>query len=96
MIPRNINREHIIKAMGEIRKIGVSEGRSSKKFLLEYEGEFYPPKYTISLANKYANGEELDPQEFSGGAETNDFLKDLGFNIVEAPKSSITKPLKEN
>ncbi|MFH8120317.1 MAG: hypothetical protein QXS37_05950 [Candidatus Aenigmatarchaeota archaeon] len=83
MIPKNINREHIIKAIEEIKKVGIPDGRSSKKFLLEYNGKYYPPKYTISLANKYANGKELDPQKFSGGKETNDFLKDLGFNIVK-------------
>lgn len=97
MIPKNINREHIIKAIEEINKVGIPEGRSSKKFLLEYNGEYYPPKYIISIANKYANSKELDPQEFSGGTETNGFLKYLGFNIVEASsKSHITKPLKEN
>ena len=97
MIPKNINRKHIIKAIEEIKKVRIPEGRSSKKFLLEYNGEYYPPKYIISKANKYANGKELDPQEFSGGAETNNFLKHLGFNIVEASsKSPITKPLKEN
>lgn len=97
MIPKNIDREHIIKAIEEIKKDGISKGRSSKRFLLEYDGKCYPPKYIISLANKYANGKELDSQKFGGGAETNDFLKHLGFNIVEAPsKRSITKPLKEN
>ena len=30
---------------------------------------------------------KLDPQKFSGGAETNNFLKDLGFNIVEKYKT---------
>jgi len=97
MIPKNINRGHIIKAIEEIKKVGIPAGRSSKKFHLEYNGEFYPPKYTVSLANKYANGKELDPQEFSGGAETNNFFKDLGFNIVEdSSKSLITKLLGKN
>ena len=97
MIPKNINRGHIIEAIEEIKKVGIPAGRSSKKFLLEYNGEFYPPKYTVSLANKYANGKELDPQEFSGGADTNNFFKDLGFNIVEdSSKSPITKPLEKN
>ena len=82
-IPKEINREHIIKAIEEIKKVGIPASRRSKKFLLEYNGEFYPPKYTVSLANKYANGKELGPHEFSGGAETNNFLKNLGFNIVD-------------
>lgn len=50
---------------------------------MEYNGEFYPPKYIISIANKYVNGKELDPEEFSGGVEANQFLKSLVFNIVK-------------
>ncbi len=89
MIPKNINREHIIKAIEETNRFGIPNGRSSKKFLLEYNGEYYPPKYIISLANKYANGKALDLQEFSGGVEANDFLKHLGFDIVK--KTSKTR-----
>ena len=97
MIPKNIKKEHIIKALEEIKKSGVPKGRESKRFLLEYNGENYPPKYIISLANKYANGKELDSKKFSGGSETNNFLKQLEFNIAETPsKSPINKPLKEN
>jgi len=55
MIPKNINRGHIIKAIEEIKKVGIPTGRISRKFLREYNGEFYPPKYTISLANVDGN-----------------------------------------
>ncbi|HAF07117.1 MAG: hypothetical protein XD76_0863 [candidate division TA06 bacterium 32_111] len=97
MIPKNIKKEHIIKAIEEIKKIGLPSRRNSKKFWLKYKGKLYPPKHIISLANKYANGKELDPKEFSGGAETNKFLKELGFNIVESLfEKTITKTLKEN
>jgi len=78
MTPKNIRKEHIVKAIEEIKKSGIPKGRRSRKFLLEFEGKFYPPKYVISLANKYANGVELNPSEFSGGRETNDFLRALG------------------
>ena len=87
MIPKNIEREHIIKAIEEIKRNGVPKGRNSRKFLLEFDGEYYPPKYVISLANKYANGEILDSAQFSGGKETNDFLRNLGFNIIERSKA---------
>jgi len=33
MIPKNIKREHIIKAIEKIKKVRISEGISSKKFL---------------------------------------------------------------
>ena len=96
MIPGNIKREHILKAIEEIKRNGVPEGRSSRKFLLEFEGRYYPPKYVISLANRYANGEELDPSKFGGGKETNDFLKGLGFNItdVSGKDEAVLEPSK--
>lgn len=92
MIPKNIKREHILRAIEEIKKAGIPEGRCSKKFLLEFNGDYYPPKYVISLANKYAYGKELNLSEFSGGKETNNFLKNLGFNIVEV--STLKKTVK--
>lgn len=38
MIPKNIGREHILKAIEEIRKKGVPQGRGSRKFLIEFNG----------------------------------------------------------
>lgn len=93
MIPKNIQREHIIKATEEADRVEIPKGRSSKKFFLEYNGEYYPPKYIISLANKYANGKELDSSEFGGGKETNNFLRAMGFNIID--KTGILKPPKK-
>lgn len=92
MIPKNIKKEHILKAIDEVEKIGVTGSRISKKFRLEYNGRHYPPKYVISLANKYANGKELDSSEFSGGRESNDFLKYFGFNIRETQSSEKNIP----
>ena len=87
MIPSNIEREHIIKAIRDIDSNGILAGRESRSFLLIFEGKRYPPKYVLSLANKFANGEELDPSRFSGGQETNNFLKRLRFDIVEISSS---------
>lgn len=98
MIPKNIRRQHILKAIEEARKTGVPEERSSRKFLIEFDGDHYPPKHIISLANKYANGKELNPSEFSGGTESNDFLRALGFKIVwtKLPRKFGQTPLKEH
>lgn len=93
MIPKNINQAHVIKAIREIDKNGIPKGRKSKKFQLSYNGKYYPPKYVISLANKYANGVELEPSEFSGGQETNNFLKKLGFEVMKFhPSREFAKP----
>ena len=94
MIPSNIEREHIIKAIREIDSNGILPGRESRSFLLIFEGKRYPPKYVLSLANKFVNGEKLDPLRFGGGQETNNFLKRLGFDIVEiSPSRTIGGPI---
>jgi len=94
MIPKNIKKKHIIKAIEEVKRVGVPKGRGSKKFHLEFNGGYYPPKYVVSLANKYANGKDLDSSEFSGGGETNSFLRDLGFNVMEvSSKKTVLKSL---
>ncbi|MGB2841706.1 MAG: hypothetical protein WBC40_04415 [Halobacteriota archaeon] len=87
MIPTNITRELVIKALEEIDANTIPQGRKSTKFALVFNGRWYPPKYVISLANKYANNRELKPSEFGGGQETNSFLKGLGFKIAESPLS---------
>jgi 5-methylcytosine-specific restriction enzyme A len=82
-IPKNINKEHVIEAIQKIDKEGVPERRESTRFTLSYGGKYYPPIYVISIANIFANGEEYSSSMFSGGDETNRFLKGLGFSIVE-------------
>jgi MoxR-like ATPase len=83
MIPKNITSVHIINAIQEIESgRQVPPDREPHKYQLVYKGKRYPPKFVISLANKYANGKELPPHEFSGGDETNPFLKASGFEVV--------------
>jgi hypothetical protein len=82
MIPQNITNNHIETAIKEIKNEGIPSRRNSKKFDLLFEGERYPPKYVISVANKFANKTELKARKFSGGQETNSFLKRRGFKII--------------
>lgn len=84
MIPKNISKGHILKAIKEIERNGIPKRRGSKKFQLFYDGECYPPKYVVSLANEYANDVKLESSEFGAGQETNGFLKKLGFEVLEA------------
>ena len=88
MIPSNITREHIIRAISEIKRGEIPFHRESTKWSILYKGEHFPPKYVISLANRFAGGLELDPSQFSGGDETNNFLRERGFEIVEKDTSS--------
>lgn len=93
MIPANISREHVVQAIMQVKRNGVPKGRGSRKFRLFYEGECYPPKYVISLANTFANGYELDSSRFSGGHETNSFLTRLGFVIHQRTEKRILGPV---
>ncbi len=81
MIPQTIKREHVLQAINDIRTGGVPKKREPTKFNLVYEGRLYPPKFALSLAAKYATGEELPASVFSGGEEANGFLVGLGFDI---------------
>jgi 5-methylcytosine-specific restriction protein B len=56
-----------MEAVRLIAARGIPEVRHSTKYSLLLDGERYPPKYVVSVANAMANGEELDPSEFSGG-----------------------------
>lgn len=90
MIPKNITKEHILAAIKKIDNHEIPEARKSTKFLLVHEGQEYPPKYVISIAHKLANRRELLPSEFSGGKESNDFLRNLGFKIINREQSGQT------
>lgn len=74
--------------MEEIDRIGIPEERMPTKFYLLYDEKVYPPKYVISIANKYANARVLEVSSFNGGQETNNFLVELGFNIVSKQETS--------
>ncbi|MEL7834856.1 AAA family ATPase [Fodinibius sp. N2] len=93
MIPENITKEHINNALAEIDKKGVPQGRHSTTYDLLCDGKTYPPKLVLSIANKYANGEELDPSEFKGGEGTPAFkkLKELGYDIIPK-KDEVAEP----
>ena len=81
MIPINITSSHITTAIGEIDRDGVPARRNSTRYDLLYNGQRYPPKYVVSIANRYANGVELI-YNFGGGYETNSFLEHRGYTIV--------------
>lgn len=86
-IPKNIRKEHIISALAAIDKEGWPKEHESIKYSLVYEGRKYPPVWVIRTANMFANGEPLDTSLFSGGEQSNNFLKRFGFRIVKKTRS---------
>ena len=85
MVPENILKEHIEKAIQEIDNNGIEKGAHSSTYDVLHDGKRYPPKLVISLANKYANGEILPRDTFSGGPSHPAFklLDKLGFTIIQ-------------
>lgn len=85
MIPKNITREHVVKAIEEIDIVGIRKGRHSSTYDLIYNNKAYPPKLVLSIANRFVNGKELNPNDFDGGkgTETFKFFEDQGFTILE-------------
>lgn len=81
-IPPTITRDHVLAALMRIDRDGVPRGRHSRRFDLVHDGKHYPPKYTVALAGEIATGTMLHSEDFGGGAETNGFLRKLGFSVV--------------
>ncbi len=83
MIPKHITGAHIEEAIRLIMRGGMPPGRRSRGYCLATNGEHLPPKYTIALAHQVATGELLPSDRFSGGSESNQFLRRRGFAVIE-------------
>jgi len=81
-IPTSIQRGHILKAMRHIDRQTprYPTKRESTVYDLHEAGKIYPPKYVLSIANRFANGIEL--HGFKGGAQTNNFLIARGLTDI--------------
>ena len=83
MIPTFITKTHIADAIGRILRDGVPRQRRGRSYCLVTEAGHLPPKYTIAVAHQIATDELLHSDEFSGGRESNDFLRRHGFEVVD-------------
>lgn len=82
MIPSNITCIHVVKAIQQIQASSIPSQRQSTKHDLVYQGQRFPPKLVLSIANEFVNGEPLPANRFSGGKESNTYLSNLGFEII--------------
>ncbi|AEH25193.1 DUF7662 domain-containing protein [Pyrococcus yayanosii] len=87
-IPKNITRDHVLEAIEEIDRNGIPKNRKSRVWFLVYNGNRYPVKYVVELANKYANGELLPSSEFTSH-EAARYLEKLGL-VVEYREKHIS------
>jgi len=81
-IPINISMEHIAKAISEIDSSKIPSHRLEKRYSLVENGKQLPPKYVISIANRFANEVELGSDEFNA-VEAKDFLIKLNLNVID-------------
>lgn len=81
-IPKNITREHIQKAISEIIAENIPAQRLEQHYSLIENGKALPPKYVISIANKFANGIELNSDQFNA-VEAKSYLVKNNFNVVD-------------
>ena len=83
MIPKHITGAHIKEAIRLIIRDGMPAERRSRGYCLATKDGHFPPKYTIALAHQVAMGALLPSDRFSGGPESNEFLRHRGFAVIE-------------
>jgi len=84
MIPKGLQCKHFKKAAEEIDRDGVPKRRASSKYDLLLDGNYYPPKYMISIANKYlsVNVMEWSSDKFVTG-EAIKYFRSNGYTIID-------------
>lgn len=83
-LPKNISRDHLLKAIEKIDKEGIPADAQSKYYDVSHNHKLYPPKLIVSYANIFANGHILSRELFNGGKDTECFelLQKNGFTIM--------------
>ena len=83
MIPAFITKNHIAEAILCITRDGIPPRRKGRGYCLVTNGNHFPPKFTITSAHEIATGEPLPSNRFSGGQESNEFLRCRGFDVTK-------------
>lgn len=94
--PKNITRDHILKAIDKIEADGIGLINSTR-WLVEINGKQYPPKEVMRYAHEQMNGENL--WKPGGGEPTNSYLENLGFKVIDKtndPVKIIIETYKED
>jgi len=86
--PANIKKEHVLAAVEKIKEDNANL-KSSTKYDVIIDGEAFPPKEIMRYAHEVMNGEHL--WEYSGGQQTNKYLKKMGFEVIMKDSNSDKK-----
>jgi len=82
LIPDGIEKAHLELAIKEIIKNGIPVSRESVHYDYLHGNKRYPPKYVISLAAKYAFGNELSSNAFNA-VRARDYLRSRGHTVID-------------
>jgi len=82
----NISREDVIKAIEIFNSSTVPYPEPRNTFLI-YNNKRYPAKHIRGMAYKIANKREISKNEYSGGQETVNFFRKLGFTVEYEKKT---------
>ena len=85
MIPKGLTAAHFEKAAKEIDRNGIPSERASVHYDLVLNGKKYPPKYMISIAAKYLNGDEWPPGNFNA-VEAKNYFESQGYKVIDRRK----------
>ncbi len=93
---KKISRSNIIQAINRINKEGYPTNRKSSTYNLVYNETTYPPKYVLSLAGYFADGNFISQHDFHGGESSAsfDYLRSQGFEIRSKSESENLKSSK--
>lgn len=90
--PGKITHAHILEAVKKIKSENIDLMPSTRWDVI-IDGEAFPPKEIMRYAHEQMNGEK--EWKYSGGEQTNKFLKELGFDIVDKTEQPIQEELIE-
>ena len=79
----NIKIEHVFQALDEMDGHEVHESKENAVYQLLFNKKSYSVRSVTSIANKYANGSEIDLSEFSDEEELSNYLINYNFTIVK-------------
>jgi len=82
LIPDGIEEKHLELAIQENIKDGIPVSRKSVHYDYLHGNKRYPPKYVISLAAKYAFGNQLPSNDFNA-VRARDYLRSRGYTVID-------------
>ncbi len=89
----NISRDNVIKAIEIFDSSKVTYPEPRNTFLI-YNSKRYPAKHIRGMAYQIANNREISKNEYSGGQETANFFRKLGFTVEYEKKPIKHKRIK--